>query len=325
MATVLARPQGQLSPAEALRLAQQAPSILKSNPKAFSASPLVSLFSAAETSELWTIYENLIITCLQTGDDDSAHLCLERLILRFGDANERVMALKGLIKEAAATNNNELQAVLKEYEDILQQDGTNIYIAKRRVALLRSMGKTAEAISSLVWLLEFNPTDAEGWAELSDLYLSQGLYSQAIYALEEVIVLAPNAWNLHAKLGEVTLMAANETSDGSSQKYLANSVKRFCRSIELCEDYLRGYYGLKKVTDKVLAEAAKSKKQQSEDGEFALPDQETLKKLNQAATQKLAEIVRRYGAQEPLWQGYNADEIAAARELLDKSSSEVVR
>lgn len=58
------------------------------------------------------------------------------------------------------------------------------------------MGKTPEAISSLVWLLEFNPTDAEGWAELSDLYLSQGLYSQAIYALEEVIVLAPNAWNV---------------------------------------------------------------------------------------------------------------------------------
>ena len=46
--------------------------------------------------------------------------------MRFGDENERVMALKGLIKEAAATNNNELQAVLKEYEDILQQDGTNI-------------------------------------------------------------------------------------------------------------------------------------------------------------------------------------------------------
>ncbi|WKT43388.1 Tetratricopeptide-like helical domain superfamily [Fusarium oxysporum f. sp. vasinfectum] len=308
MVPSLTRPQGQLSPAEALHLAQQAPIILKRNPKAFSASPLVSLFSAAETPELWTIYENLIITCLRTGDDDSAHLCLERLLLRFGDENERVMALKGLIKEAEATNNSELQE----------------YIAKRRVALLRSMGKTTEAIAALVWLLEFNPTDAEAWSELSDLYLSQGLYSQAIYAMEEVLVLAPNAWNLHARLGEVTLMAANETSDGSPQKYLASSVKRFCRSIELCEDYLRGYYGLKKVTDKILAEYAKLKKQ-SESDEFSLPDQQTLTKLNQAATAKLAEIVRRYGAREPLWQGYNADEIAAARELLDKSSAEVVR
>jgi hypothetical protein len=129
---------------------------------------------------------------------------------------------------------------------------------------------------------------------------------------------------MHARLGEVSLMAANETTDGFPQKFLANSVKRFCRSIELCEDYLRGYYGLKKVTDKLLAESAKLKKH-SEGDEFSLPDQATIEKLNQAATKKLAEIVRRYGAQEPLWQGYNADEIAAARDLLDKSSSEVVR
>lgn len=53
---------------------------------------------------------------------------------------------------------------------------------------------------------------------------------------------------MHARLGEVSLMAANVSTDGFPQKYLAESLKRFCRSIELCEDYLRGYYGLKKVS-----------------------------------------------------------------------------
>lgn len=42
-------------------------------------------------------------------------------------------------------------------------------------------------------------------------------------------------------------MAATAGSEGSSEKYLAESLKRFARSIELCDDYLRGYYGLKKV------------------------------------------------------------------------------
>lgn len=42
-------------------------------------------------------------------------------------------------------------------------------------------------------------------------------------------------------------MAANQGSENSSQKYLAESIKRFSRSIELCDDYLRGYYGLKRV------------------------------------------------------------------------------
>ncbi len=58
------------------------------------------------------------------------------------------------------------------------------------------MGRLPDAASVLVQLLDFSPTDSEAWSELSDIYLSQGLYPQAIYALEEVLVLAPNAWNV---------------------------------------------------------------------------------------------------------------------------------
>lgn len=60
------------------------------------------------------------------------------------------------------------------------------------------MGKTAESITALNSLLEFSPTDSEAWAELADMYLSEGLYSQAVYALEQVLVLVPNAWNVRA-------------------------------------------------------------------------------------------------------------------------------
>lgn len=42
-------------------------------------------------------------------------------------------------------------------------------------------------------------------------------------------------------------MAAESGSEGNSQSYLAESLKRFCRSVELSDDYLRGYYGLKRV------------------------------------------------------------------------------
>lgn len=35
--------------------------------------------------------------------------------------------------------------------------------------------------------------------------------------------------------------------EATSRKYLAESLKRFCRSVELCDDYLRGFYGLKLV------------------------------------------------------------------------------
>ncbi len=56
-----------------------------------------------------------------------------------------------------------------------------------------------------------------------------------------------------------------------------------------------------------------------------LPDTATVERLNEMATAKLSEIVRRSTAQEQHWQGYDASEIAAARELLSKESPGIVR
>ncbi len=53
---------------------------------------------------------------------------------------------------------------------------------------------------------------------------------------------------MHARMGEVLYMAANATDVTGADKYLADSFRRFCRSIELCDDYLRGFYGLKLVS-----------------------------------------------------------------------------
>lgn len=69
-------------------------------------------------------------------------------------------------------------------------------MTKRRISLLRTLGRTSDAVSGLTALLDFCPIDAEAWSELAEIYVSQGLYAQAVYSLEEVLVLAPNAWNV---------------------------------------------------------------------------------------------------------------------------------
>ncbi|KAL2143701.1 hypothetical protein VTI28DRAFT_10131 [Corynascus sepedonium] len=316
----------QLPPAAALSLSQQAPAILRNSPSTASSSPFGTLLSGSEKPEQWLQYENLILSCLRTGDDQAAHVCLGRLVARFGDDNERVQALRGLVKEAEAKNNGALEDVLKEYDEILSENDTNIPVAKRRIALLRSMGRLSDATSALVQLLDFSPTDAEAWSELSDIYLSQGLYPQAVYAMEEVLVLAPNAWNIHARLGELQYMAAIApgVANGSYQKCMAEAIKRFSRSIELCDDYLRGYYGLKLVTKKLLEENAKPTKQTNE-SDFALPDTNTIERLNELATAKLSEIIRHSAANDRGWRGYSEAEVAAARELLADDASAAKR
>ena len=69
-------------------------------------------------------------------------------------------------------------------------------VTKRRIALLKSLKKSTEAITALNKFLESSPTDAEAWAELSELYVTQAMYPQAIFALEEVLLVTPFAWNV---------------------------------------------------------------------------------------------------------------------------------
>jgi len=125
MSSALLHPPAHLSPETALHVSQQAPGILGSTPATIKPYTLNSLWNAAETPELWSTYENLMLSCLRTGDEDSARSCLQRLTERFGTSNERVLALIGLYDEATARTDAELQDVLKSYTNLLKHDPTN--------------------------------------------------------------------------------------------------------------------------------------------------------------------------------------------------------
>lgn len=130
MSSSLLHPPANLSSAIALELSQSAPSVLRDAPSSIGSYSLSSLWTAAETPELWTIYENLMLSCLRTGDEQSAHLCLKRLAERFGEDNERLMALRGLFQEALAKDDAALKQVSEEYERILKADPTNMVGSK---------------------------------------------------------------------------------------------------------------------------------------------------------------------------------------------------
>ncbi|ESZ92501.1 hypothetical protein SBOR_7107 [Sclerotinia borealis F-4128] len=323
MSSALLHPPAHLPPALALQNSQQAPSILRNTPSSISSWSLSSLWNTAESPELWTTYENLLMSCLRTGDEKSAQLCVQRLQERFGVENERIMAMRGLICEVGAEDDAALKVILEGYEGSLSGNPNNMPLLKRRISVLRSLGKTSEAITALNELLDLSPTDAEAWAELADLYVSQGMYPQGIFALEEVLLITPNAWNIHARLAEVLYIAAG-VNDSSSDRYLAESLRRFCRSIELCDDYLRGYYGLKLASSQLLSKPPTSRNTKS-DTSLPLPDTKTIEKLNETATSKLSEIVRRSAAKEPGWEGYDEASLIAARELLTRESASITR
>lgn len=329
MSSSVLHPPSHLPPSVALQLSQQAPALLANTPPSISPYSVSSFLAEPESPELWTTYENLMLSCLRTGDEQSAHKCLERLSNRFGYDNERLMALRGLYQEAMAQNDSELQKVLQEYNDILEADPSNMPVSKRRITLLKSMDKTTDAITALTRLLDACPTDAESWAEIGDLYAGEGLYQQSIFAFEEVLLITPNAWNIQARLGEILYISAavvgSSGGDTSVNSRLAESVRRFSRSIELCDDYLRGYYGLKLASDRLISDHPKTSTTSKVEQASVIPDLKLLQDMNELATAKLTEIVRRSVAKEAGWEGYDAAELIAARELLDRDISPSTR
>lgn len=114
-----------LNPGAALRLSQEASVFLKKYHYPLPTFPL-SLASASENPDKWGTCEQLFLACLRTGDDKSAHLCLDRLTERFGPSNEKIMGLRGLYQEATAKDVASLEKVLSEYETILSENPVNV-------------------------------------------------------------------------------------------------------------------------------------------------------------------------------------------------------
>lgn len=114
--------------AEALASSQQAIRYRQENAST-NALPLLPFLSRNESPEQWTSHENLLYSCLRTGDDKTAHSFLEKLASRFGKDDERVMGLRGLYQEAMADDDRALLQILQGYDDILAEDPTNTVLA----------------------------------------------------------------------------------------------------------------------------------------------------------------------------------------------------
>lgn len=82
--------------------------------------------SKSESAEQWLKYEQLFYSCLITGDDKSASLCLERLEQRFGASNDKVKGLRGVYNEAHVDGPKETEGLLKAYLNELDANPANI-------------------------------------------------------------------------------------------------------------------------------------------------------------------------------------------------------
>jgi len=145
----------------------------------------------------------------------------------------------------------------------------------------------------------------------------QKLYAQSLFCLEEIVLIYPQAYNIFARMGEISyLLSIHQTStsgrdNDNATEVLLDAQRYYLRSIELCEDYPRGYYGLVVVCGRLL-------KVGNFGGEKVMMGKGKVESLYERARARLAEIVTRAKRRERGWEGYDAGEVEAARRLLEE-------
>ncbi|KAJ7135444.1 hypothetical protein C8R43DRAFT_1097966 [Mycena crocata] len=168
----------------------------------------------------WAVLEQLFLASVDIGRLDVADQCLKQLAERFPDS-PRVDVLTGIRMEATESPD----VVLKYYAQLLDADSANAAVWKRRISVLRRIGKTEKAVEELSQLLDTFYTDVDGWLELADIYTTCNQYLLALQALSHALLLAPQNPFYVLQFAETAYTAGD----------LPLSLKTFLVVVDMCE------------------------------------------------------------------------------------------
>ena len=126
------------------------------------------------------------------------------------------------------------------------------------------------------------------------------------------------------------MLYISASSPDGDVRLAGKSVQHFCRSIELCEDYLRGFYGLALVCMRsnaisawlttIQASAHLLETDRGEKSDPAVLSKKTLGRLKSFALQRLREIVQSRSVNEQHWAS-SRSELIAAQAILNRFES----
>ncbi|KAG6898450.1 hypothetical protein C0993_006805 [Termitomyces sp. T159_Od127] len=229
--------------------------------------------------DVWAFLEQLALASIDVGRLDIADECIRQLVDKF-PKSPRVDALTGIRMEASAS----ADVVLQYYQELLDADPTNVAIWKRRISVLRRIGKIEMAVEELLKFLDTFYTDTEGWLELADIYISCNQYTHALEALSHALILAPQ--------NPFTALQFAETAYTAGDVPLA--LKMFLVVIDMSEHdiptddpptgiRIRAWYGVKHCSRQLLATSSDA---QSASGTAIAPPKQ-LRLIEELATERL--------------------------------------
>lgn len=174
------------------------------------------------------ITEQLIESLIHLNKHEQANTYLSNLTRKY-PLSKRVNLLRGLMLEGSPDK------AIAHYRDILTSHPTCLKSQKRVIAL----SLPDDQINMLVEYLDIYSGDQEAWSYLSGLYESQGMFRQAIFCVEEMVLANTMLHFNFERLGRLFL----------EMKDVEKSLKYYLKAIELCESDKTSLKGAKRCLD----------------------------------------------------------------------------
>lgn len=198
-------------------------------------------------SEKWLVVEQLAIASIHAGNASVAKQCIDKLQLEFGTQSIRVRQLTGMMAEMKGDQN----AALATYNSILSEsDDCNqtAFASKRKIALQIASGSTSAAVDALVEYLTIMSTDTEAWECLCNCYRQTLNWEQALFCLEELIMLRPQSAQYYLAYADTLLASMSTwTADGVQM-----AAKYYALALECRFDDVDALMGWKKCFNHML-------------------------------------------------------------------------
>lgn len=201
---------------------------------------------SVDTQELFTLYELQFYLSLLTSHDIEAKSYLDRLNDQFNSKkSQRIKLLQSVYLEATGD--------AKGASKILESHPDELRSSRRLTTLSRSQKGAESYIESLIYYLDLLPSDIVAWAELADEYGKVGEYDKGIFALKEILLQEPHAYNIFYKVGLFYyykfLQSYNDKLDKKDKQLewmelLVNARNLFLRAVEIGGDYAKGWMGV---------------------------------------------------------------------------------
>lgn len=199
--------------------------------------------------ERYNLYDQIFVAALECGKLELADKFKGLLIAKFNPSTSiRAKRIVALFHEA----NEEWDEAEKIYSDILTADDTNTVVWKRLASVYRSKGNRGQAIQHLVSYLDTFTTDLEAWSELSNIYITEGMYQQASFCIEELLMQREANHLLHVRYADLQFTLGHNDI----------ALKYYCSALELCPDLVRALYGIRLCCSLLLDSDIKNKKPQ---------------------------------------------------------------